>query len=261
MEHTFNRRPTVMLVEDNPLITEFVQAHLEHSNIDAIIAEGCTEARELLGTHTPDLMVLDIVLDDGLGYDLCRFIRAGGERGELAHLVDVPVLMLTARADESDRIEGFAAGADDYVTKPFNPQELVYRIQAILRRSLGTSNALIELGPLRIDPRRREVLLNTQLLELTPKEFELLHLLANHHGTVFSREDLLQRVWGYSYYGNTRTVDVHVNRLRQKLAVGDTQLSITTEWGVGYRLVLPVPSDDRPPARTEREQLAVSRVS
>jgi DNA-binding response OmpR family regulator len=258
MEHIFNRRPTVMLVEDNPLITEFVQAHLEHSGIDALVAEGCAEARELLAQHTPDLLVLDIVLDDGLGYDLCRYIRAGGERGELAHLIDVPVLMLTARADENDRVEGFAAGADDYVTKPFNPQELIYRIQAILRRSIGTSNALIELGPLRIDPRRREALLAGQLLELTPKEFELLHLLASHQGTVFSREDLLQRVWGYSYYGNTRTVDVHVNRLRQKIAQGESGLSIATEWGVGYRLMLPAAAPERPPARTER--VAVPRV-
>lgn len=231
-------RSRIMIVEDNPLIVEFVMARLQREGFDVIVAEGCQEALDLLQHNRPDLIVLDIVLDDGEGYDVCRTIRAGGERGSLAHLTDVPVLMLTARAEEQDRLKGFQAGADDYLTKPFNPEELIYRIQAILRRSIGIGHALLDHEPVRIDPRRREVQLDGQTVDLTPKEFDLLYLLAGHVGQVFSREELLERVWGYSYLGNTRTVDVHVNRLRQKLAdLGSYEEMIGTEWGVGYKFV------------------------
>jgi len=239
MEHSSGVRPLIMIVEDNPLIVEFVEAHLRHEDFEVLVAEGCTEAVQLLGQHEPQLIILDVVLDDGLGYDLCRMIRAGGEDGGLVRLADVPILILTARADEQDRLEGFQSGADDYLTKPFSPAELIARIRAILRRSVGVSHALIELGVLRIDPRSRRVFACEQEVSLTPQEFDLLHLLASHPGRVFSREELLERVWGYSYLGNTRTVDVHVNRLRQKLAVDDVcQDLITTEWGVGYKLVV-----------------------
>ena len=238
MTQTLGVRPIVMLVEDNPLITEFVQARLQAEAFEVITAEGCKEAIDVLHNRQPDLLVLDVVLDDGLGYDLCREIRAGGEDNALMRMADLPVLMLTARANERDRIEGFQAGADDYLTKPFSPDELVFRIQAILRRSGGVSSALIESAPLQIDPRRREVLIDGNAIELTPKEFDLLHLLASNIGRVFSREELLEKVWGYSFLGNTRTVDVHVNRLRQKLAeyTGCSEM-ISTEWGVGYKFV------------------------
>ena len=228
----------IMIVEDNPLIVEFVEAHLRNSDFDVIVADGCQEALELLQQHKPSLIILDILLDDGLGYDVCRTIRAGGADGELARLADVPILMLTARADEEDRITGFQAGADDYIVKPFSPAELIYRIQAILRRSEGVSHALIEVGPLQIDPRTHAVQARGQAVELTPKEFDLLYLLASNQGRVFSREELLERVWGYSFLGNTRTVDVHVNRLRQKLTAvcPECDEMINTEWGVGYKL-------------------------
>ena len=238
MTSTPGIRPLIMIVEDNPLITEFVHARLQLEDFDVISAEGCNEALHILQERQPDLLVLDVVLDDGLGYDLCRTIRSGADNGALARLADLPILMLTARANESDRIEGFQAGADDYLTKPFSPDELVYRIQAILRRSLGVSNALIESEPLLIDPRRRTASLEGRVLELTPKEFDMLHLLASNIGRVFSREELLEKVWGYSFVGNTRTVDVHVNRLRQKLAEHPTCAEmIGTEWGIGYKFV------------------------
>lgn len=240
MELSSGTKPLVMIVEDNPLIVEFVEAHLRREELEVVIAESCQEAITQLGQRQPDLILVDVVLDDGLGYDLVRNIRSGGCDGSLSRFADIPIVMLTARADEEDRLEGFRAGADDYVTKPFSPEELMFRIKAILRRSLGVSSAMIELGSLQIDPRKREVLVNYAAVELTPKEFDLLHLLASNVGKVYGREDLLERVWGYSFLGNTRTVDVHVNRLRQKLAAaGLPEDIIGTEWGVGYKLVPP----------------------
>lgn len=232
--------PLIMLVEDNDLIVEFVEMHLRREMFSVITATGYTEAVQLLHNHTPGLIVLDLILDDGNGYDLCRLLRAGGDDGEFARVADVPILILSARADEDDRLEGFRAGADDYLTKPFSPAELMFRIKAILRRSMGVSIACIEIGALEIDPRRHEVRVCHQPIEVTPKEFELLHLMASHPGRVFSREELLERVWGYSYLGNTRTVDVHINRLRHKLAdAGLCDDLICTEWGAGYKLEPP----------------------
>jgi DNA-binding response OmpR family regulator len=240
MQKATGPRPLIMIVEDHPLIVEFVAARLHNEGFEVVAAEGCGEALALLATHQPDLLIVDVVLDDGLGYDLCRTIRQGGQDGALLHLADIPILILTARADEQDRLAGFDAGADDYVVKPFSPDELVRRIQAILRRSNGQSGLLLEVGPLRIDPRRREVWAGAHAVDLTPKEFDLLQLLACNPGRVFSREELLERVWGYSFLGNTRTVDVHVNRLRQKLADADGCADlIGTEWGIGYKLLVP----------------------
>ena len=237
MEYTPVVRPLVMIVEDNPLIVEFVDNRLRRESFDVLVAEGCAEALSMLEEYTPEIILLDVVLDDGLGFDVCKTIRTGGHDGTLARLTDTPILMLTARADEQDRVHGFQAGADDYLTKPFSPDELVYRIRAILRRSHGVSNGLIEVGPIHIDPRQRQVLVEGEPITLTPKEFDLLHLMASSPGRVFSREDLLERVWGYSFLGNTRTVDVHVNRLRQKLANQAPHADmISTEWGVGYKL-------------------------
>lgn len=246
MEHGSSIQPLVLIVEDHPLIIEFVESHLSRSGFHVISAEGCAEALTLLRQHTPDLIILDVVLDDGLGYDLCATIRGGGEEGVLSRIADTPILLLTARADEEDRLRGFQSGADDYVTKPFSPEELVCRVRAILRRSNGVSHALLEIGPLQIDPRRRTVSANGQIVALTPKEFDLLHLLASSPGRVFSRENLLERVWGYSFLGNTRTVDVHVNRVRQKLAIDDLcGEMISTEWGIGYKLCAPGETSER----------------
>ncbi|MCU0492065.1 MAG: response regulator transcription factor [Chloroflexaceae bacterium] len=238
MEFTPFARQTLLLVEDNPKIAEFVRIYLERADYTVLVAEGCREGMELLQQQQPDLILLDVLLDDGTGFDFCRTVRRGGLDGSMARLVNVPILMLTAKADECDRLEGFRCGADDYVTKPFSPDELVCRVQAILRRSNGISHGVLEAGPLAIDPVRHEVKIGQRVLEMAPKEFELLYILASNAGQVYSREYLLERVWGYSYAGNTRTVDVHVNRLRQKLSVEEgCDAMITTEWGVGYKFV------------------------
>jgi DNA-binding response OmpR family regulator len=232
-------RQKILIVEDNPMIMEFMEVHLRREQFEVITAEGCTETLSLLKRHQPELIVLDVVLDDGLGYDLCRTIRAGGTDGSLAPLIDVPIVMLTARADQQDRLAGLQAGADDYVTKPFSVEELVLRIRAILRRSAGVSHGLIDVDVLRLDPRSREVTVGGQALNLTQKEFDLLHVLVSNPGRVFPREELLARIWGYTYIGNSRTVDVHVNTLRQKLAVyPNADKLITTEWGLGYKFIV-----------------------
>jgi DNA-binding response OmpR family regulator len=236
-----------MVVEDTTLIAEFVERRLQREGYEVIIATTCCEALSLLPVHPPDLVVLDLVLSDGSGCNLCRTIRQGGEDGQLAQFAEVPILILTARADEEDRLDGFRSGADDYVTKPFSPDELVLRIEAILRRCHGLSRATTVLGPLVVDPLHHVVAFDSATLDLAPKEFDLLRLLASNPDRVFTREELFRRVWGYSFLGGTRTVDVHVNRLRQKLqACGLLDATIVTERGVGYKL------DSRPLELRER---------
>jgi two-component system, OmpR family, alkaline phosphatase synthesis response regulator PhoP len=188
----------------------------------------------------PALVILDLMLPVIDGWEVCRRLRAES---------DVPILMLTARDDDVDKIVGLELGADDYLTKPFNPRELVARIRAILRRSLRSlrsehsergesaaqSGQAFTFGQVTIDAARREVWVQGQPLDLRTREFDLLHTLAEHRGLVLSREQLLELVWGYEYYGETRTVDVHVARLREKLK--NSGLTIETVWGVGYKLV------------------------
>lgn len=171
------------------------------------------------------------------GYEVCRRIRQSAF-DRLAKIANVPVLMLTARAETADRLDGFEAGVDDYMIKPFVPDELVARIRAILRRATGASHTLLQVGHVLVDPARRCVQADGHQLELTPKEFDLLHLLASHPGQTFPRAVLLERVWGITADINTRTVDVHIQRLREKLAPhADCADVIATEWGVGYRMV------------------------
>lgn len=238
METNTPLRPLILVVDDNHLIVECIAHHLERAAFDTLPAYGYTEALQLLEQHQPHIIILDTVLDDGLGYDLCRVIRAGEIDGTQVPLADTPILFLSARADEADRLEGFRAGADDYLTKPFSPQELIYRLQALIRRSQGQSYTCVDVGALHIDPSRQEVTAGTQAVPLTPKEFNLLYLLARRPGMVFSRVELLQRVWGYTFVGNTRTVDVHVNRVRRKLAHFDgAGIQLATAWSVGYKLL------------------------
>lgn len=231
-------RQRILMVEDNILIAEFTEAHLRHAGFDVVLAETGEEALALLDDTRPDLVVLDVVLGDGIdGYEVCRRIRQRPTDGHVA-IANVPVLMLTARAEEADRIDGFNAGVDDYLIKPFNPEELVMRIRAILRRVHQNSAFVLEVGDLTIDPMRRQVQAKGKPLDLTPKEFELLHLLASNPGQVFPRAALLEQIWGYSG-DNTRTVDVHIQRLREKLAAqAHCADAIATEWGVGYRMVV-----------------------
>ncbi len=219
---------TILVVDDNPNIVDLVRMYLEGAGFATIAAADGPSAVELHRTAGPDLVILDLMLPGMDGFEVCRAIR---------RVADTPVLMLTARADDVDAIVGLELGADDYVTKPFNPRSLVARVKAILRRSDGTVRAgrPIETGSLRLDPRRREATVGGRALELRSREFDLLAALARDPGVVLSREALLEDVWGTDFPGETRTVDVHVSELRKK--IGSDGPAIESVRGVGYRLV------------------------
>ena len=219
---------TILIVDDAPNIVELVRLYLEGAGYATIVATDGPSAIELHRRHRPDLVVLDVMLPGMDGFEVCRAIRREA---------DTPVIMLTARTDDIDAIVGLELGADDYVTKPFNPRALVARIKAILRRTDGTVRLgrPIEVGSLRIDPRRREVVLGDAIVELRGREFDLLAALARDPGVVLSRETLLEDVWGTDFPGETRTVDVHVSEVRKKL--GPDGPAIESVRGVGYRLV------------------------
>jgi two-component system alkaline phosphatase synthesis response regulator PhoP len=220
---------TVLVVDDEPAIRELVRFALEREGFQVEMAADGWEGLNLARTQKPDLVVLDLMLPGLSGEEVCRALRAE---------TDIPVLMLTARKEESDRIAGLELGADDYVTKPFSPRELTARVRAILRRTRGrdgASPAAPEAG-LVIDLERRRVTLDGRPVELTYTEFELIRTLKGHPGRVFSREVLLSRVWGQDYFGDTRTVDVHIRHLREKLGEDPAQPRfIETVRGVGYR--------------------------
>ena len=221
-------RQRILVVEDEANIASFVAMYLQKAGFEVGVAANGTEALEKAGGEPPSLIVLDLMLPDLDGIDVCRRIRARS---------DVPILMLTARDDDVDKIIGLEVGADDYLTKPFNPRELVARVKSILRRSTARRTLLeggaLEHGTLRIDSGRREVTVGGEEIQLAPKEFDLLWELLDHRGLVLTRDQLLERVWGYTFAGDTRTVDVHVGQLRRKL--GDA-CPIVTVWGVGYKV-------------------------
>ena len=219
---------TILIVDDAPNIVELVRLYLEGAGYATIVATDGPSAVELHRRHRPDLVVLDVMLPGMDGFEVSRAIRREA---------DTPVIMLTARTDDIDAIVGLELGADDYVTKPFNPRALVARIKAILRRTDGTVRLgrPIEVGSLRIDPRRREVVLGDAIVELRGREFDLLAALARDPGAVLSRKTLLEDVWGTDFPGETRTVDVHVSEVRKKL--GPDGPAIESVRGVGYRLV------------------------
>ena len=219
---------TILVVDDAPHIVELVRLYLEGAGYATIVATDGPSAVELHRRHHPDLVLLDVMLPGMDGFEVCRAIRREA---------DTPVIMLTARTDDIDAIVGLELGADDYVTKPFNPRTLVARVKAILRRTDGTVRLgrPIEVGSLRIDPRRREVALGDVIVELRGREFDLLAALARDPGVVLSRETLLEDVWGTDFPGETRTVDVHVSEVRKKL--GPDGPAIESVRGVGYRLV------------------------
>ena len=178
----------------------------------------------------PALLVLDVMLPKLDGFEVCRRLRAAND--------PTAILMLTARDEDIDKILGLELGADDYLTKPFNPRELVARVKAILRRAerIADDAALIHLGDLTIDPARREIRIDSQILDLRTQEFDLLLTLAQHRGRVLSREQILEKAWGFDFYGQTRTVDVHVAHLRRKLEPSSVRIETVT--GVGYKLVV-----------------------
>lgn len=222
-------RQTVLIVDDEKHIIDLARMYLEREGYVVEEALDGAEALTKIQTLNPALVVLDLMLPEVDGWEVCR--RARGQS-------DVPIIMLTARSDDVDKIVGLELGADDYLTKPFNPRELVARVKAILRRydrSIQPGGAL-HLADLTIDPSSREAMVGPQTVKLRTKEFDLLYALAQHRGQVLSREQLLERVWGYDFYGETRTVDVHVAHLRKKLKGSDVE--IETVRGVGYKLVV-----------------------
>jgi two-component system, OmpR family, alkaline phosphatase synthesis response regulator PhoP len=222
------RVQNVLVVEDEASIASFVSLYLKNAGYRVRTVSNGSDALAQFSAEAPDLIVLDLMLPDIDGIEVCRRIRKTS---------DVPVLMLTARDDDVDKIIGLEVGADDYLTKPFNPRELVARVKAILRRATperrDRESATIEHGHLTVDAGRREVRVGGEEIQLAPKEFDLLWELLDHRGLVLTRDQLLERVWGYTFAGDTRTVDVHVRQLRRKL--GDAS-PIVTVWGVGYKV-------------------------
>jgi two-component system, OmpR family, alkaline phosphatase synthesis response regulator PhoP len=227
---------TILVVEDEEAIASFVAAYLRKDGFAVNATASGREALAFVRSDQPSLVILDLMLPDLDGMEVCRRIRETS---------DMPVLMLTARDDDLDKIAGLDAGADDYLTKPFNPAELVARVRAILRRS-GTDRPLgegrtLSHGELVLDAGSRECHVGDEEIRLAPKEFDLLWELLDHRGLVLTRDQLLERVWGYTFAGDTRTVDVHVRQLRKKL--GDVS-PIVTVWGIGYKAaVAPAAAD------------------
>jgi len=223
---------SIVIVEDDEDIAESIRYNLEKEGFRVRIASSGEGAISLILERPPNLIILDLNLPHISGFELCRRLRA--EPGTAR----VPILMLTARADEADKVLGLNMGADDYITKPFSMRELVARVNAALRRAEGGEAArqVFDDGSLKIEPEIFSATIEERELKLTRKEFSLLWELARNRGRVLTRETLLDRVWGNNYYGDTRTLDVHIRRLRQKL--GDSSL-IETVTGIGYRLVDP----------------------
>ncbi len=220
----------VLLVDDEPSITALARMYLERDGFRVAEVRDGEAALAAINRLKPALIVLDVMLPGQDGFAICRTLRAQGD--------DTPVIMLTARDDDIDKILGLELGADDYLTKPFNPRELTARVKAILRRVVRSAApaARLHLGDLTIDQAAREVFVGTEAVPLRTREFDLLLVLAQHRGQVLSRAQLLQKAWGFDYLGQTRTVDVHVAQLRKKLAA--SQVRIETVTGVGYKLVV-----------------------
>ncbi len=227
-ERILGRVKSILVVDDERHIVDLLRLYLEKEGFSVVAAADGETALELHARHDPDLVILDLMLPRIDGFEVCREIRRRGE---------TPILMLTARSDDVDSIVGLELGADDYVTKPFNPRALVARVKAILRRSGPgkRTDRAFEVGPLRVDPRRREAHVGSRRLALRPREFDLLAALARDPGVVLTRDALLEDVWGTDFPGETRTVDVHVAELRKALAPDGP--SIETARGYGYRLV------------------------
>ncbi len=220
----------ILVVDDEPSITQLARMYLERENFRVEAVGDGGAALEAVERIKPALVVLDVMLPKMDGFEVCRRLRAENN--------PVAIVMLTARDEDIDKIIGLELGADDYMTKPFNPRELVARIKAILRRSeraVLPDASPLHLGNLTVDPARREVRLGERSLDLRTQEFDLLHTLVEHRGLVLSREQLLQKAWGFDYYGQTRTVDVHIAHLRKKLE--GSSIIIETVTGIGYKLV------------------------
>ncbi|MCL6548123.1 MAG: response regulator transcription factor [Alicyclobacillus sp.] len=224
----------ILVVDDEASIVKLVEYNLIQAGYDVVTSDNGRDAMELVQRHRPPLIILDLMLPGMSGLDVCRNLRASGVR--------TPIIMLTARDDEIDRVLGLELGADDYVTKPFSPRELVARVKAVLRRSedrraSSSEREVLCVGGLAVNPSEREVTVDGRRIELTAREFDLLLHLIQHVGHVLSREQLLEEIWGYDFPGGTRIVDVHISHLRDKLESDPRNPRyIKTVRGVGYKL-------------------------
>ncbi|MEW5866421.1 MAG: response regulator transcription factor [Bacillota bacterium] len=220
---------TILVVEDEESVRELVRMYLENEGFRVETASDGEEALNKVKANTPDLIVLDVMLPKFDGWTVCK---------EVKKTSSVPIIMLSARAEEFDRVLGLELGADDYIPKPFSPREMVARVRAVLRRTGSNPEAggrVITYLDLTIDHDASRVVIRDKEVAMTPKEFELLWFLACHPGRVYSREQLLEEVWGYEYLGDARTVDTHIKRLREKLHANDEATYIKTVWGRGYK--------------------------
>jgi two-component system, OmpR family, response regulator ResD len=219
----------ILIVDDEEKIRSLVRLYLEREGFAVEEAEDGSVALAKFKAGQFSLLIVDLMMPDVDGWRVCREIREKS---------GIPIIMLTARGEEFDRVLGLELGADDYLVKPFSTKELVARVKALLRRSngqLNTSTTELSAGPLAIDKERHRVTIGDEVVNLTPLEFDLLYFLAKNRGRVFSREQLMETVWGYDFYGDARTVDTHVKKLREKLAHPNVKKMLVTVWGVGYK--------------------------
>ncbi len=221
----------VLVADDDPNVCEIIRLYFSKQQIDLVVANDGQQALDLVEAESPDVVILDVMMPQLDGFEVCREIRKKR---------DTPIIMLTAKDDEIDRVLGLELGADDYVTKPFSPRELVARIRAILRRIQPRDKTedeavhVLTFDQLSIDIDKREVTASGEKITFRPKEFDLLVHLAKSPGSVFTREQLLEQVWGYDYFGDVRTIDVHIKKVRQRLSNLPAEC-IHTVWGVGYK--------------------------
>ncbi len=221
--------PMILICDDDQVVHESIGLYLDNEGYQHISAYDGEEALRLANEQKPDLMILDLMMPKRNGIDVCRTIRMS------SHL---PIIMLTAKSEEIDRILGLELGADDYIVKPFSPREVLARIKAVLRRfneKEETDDSITRFPGLEINLSNYQVKALGQVIPFTPKEVEILHMLASHTGQVFSREQILSNVWGYDFFGDTRTVDTHIKRIRQKLPQDGVPWSLRTVYGVGYK--------------------------
>ena len=224
-----NNKPVIMIVDDDPNIAQLVKLYLEKDGYQTIVCARGDTALEKFRQNPPGLMILDLMLPGMDGWQVCRAVR---------QISQIPIIMLTAKDETFDKVLGLELGADDYMTKPFEGKELVARVKAVLRRSMS-SNAEkdpLSFPGLTISQEKYEVYYQGKLVEMPPKELEVLYFLAAHQNRVFTREQLLEQVWGFDFFGDSRTVDVHIKRLREKLpGCENLGWSIRTVWSVGYK--------------------------
>ncbi|MCB0166847.1 MAG: response regulator transcription factor [Anaerolineae bacterium] len=226
----------ILVVDDEPNIREVVELYLQREGYEVEVAGDGATALQAIERKAPDLIVLDLMLPAINGLQITRILREGD--------YNIPIIMLTAKSEEADRITGLELGADDYVTKPFSPKELVARVKAVLRRvsskaTVDTQAQPLTIGSITVNPTTRQVLVNDHEVILTAKEFDLLWFFMNHPGQVFTRDQVLDHVWGYDFFGDSSTVTVHVRRLREKIEARPTKPEyILTVWGVGYKFAM-----------------------